>query len=284
MRLNGDYVKVQNVSNKFGISSLYSEREFSAKCDFILIPGDVDTDNPISGEFSCYGIINTKYKDDDIVIFHTKYAKHTSDSDSEQVLDELDNLNYHDDDVLGILGHVSSGGGTLIGLDCVVQNVHKGTKMMGDKYLFIVTNKNIDNISLNDPKYGLTLEEMKSFSFYKEEPIVEKADVMTTIFNKKIKTLNAMEEKNTNTNNGSDVKMTNTNLGINMNMAELFGGEIGMANGDSYKVGMNGAVAIKVGQKYITAKLTNGAIELTDINNFAFDMGGVFILPKKIDK
>ncbi|MGL4950190.1 MAG: hypothetical protein ACRC5M_07380, partial [Anaeroplasmataceae bacterium] len=25
-------------------------------------------------------------------------------------------------------------------------------------------------------------------------------------------------------------------------------------------------------------------IELTDINNFAFDMGGVFILPKKIDK
>lgn len=90
---------------------------------------------------------------------------------------------------------------------------------------------------------------------------------------------------------GSDVDMTNTriagnvtmgNNGFGFNFDSMFGGKIGQVVDSKYKLGMNGEIAIQgVNGDYTTASKDG---DLTNVNQFAMDMGGVFILPVTIDK
>lgn len=80
--------------------------------------------------------------------------------------------------------------------------------------------------------------------------------------------------------NGDDNMMKKFNLG--MNMKNIFGGEIGMVKSDDVRLGLDGSIAIKRADgDYVTFKEDGTVI---NVSQFAFDMGGLFILPVTIDK
>lgn len=71
------------------------------------------------------------------------------------------------------------------------------------------------------------------------------------------------------------------NMKLGMNFANIFGGEIGMVKSDNVKLGLNGEIAVKRADgDYVTFK-EDGTV--LNVSQFAFDMGGLFIVPVTID-
>lgn len=88
-----------------------------------------------------------------------------------------------------------------------------------------------------------------------------------------------IDEKELN-NNDITIKNGDDNM-LGMNMDKIFGGKIGMVKTDSVKLGINGEIAIKKADgTYVTFKDDT----LTNVSEFAFDIGGLFILPVSVDK
>lgn len=95
-------------------------------------------------------------------------------------------------------------------------------------------------------------------------------------------TMTATQDNTINIKNSGVDNMRNTNTFGGMNLNNIFGGEIGMVKDDKFKIGMNGTIAVRRNTgDYITFD-TDG--NPTNVSSFAFDMGGLFVLPVTVDK
>lgn len=104
--------------------------------------------------------------------------------------------------------------------------------------------------------------------------------INSSIINQATKELKEIKKAENRKENGDDNMMKKFNLG--MNMKNIFGGEIGMVKSDDVRLGLDGSIAIKRADgDYVTFKEDGTVI---NVSQFAFDMGGLFILPVTIDK